>query len=413
MHSVHGLLPKIAGQLSGDLCDDRGRVNRFVRTAMKANEVEALSMLLSLNAIDVPSIEKMSTELLRLALPTDAAECALYLLNHLEELRRAKHNAQKAARAAAEEETEELRQLKLQNNNKRQRRERELLGGSWGPDNLENNNKQIRDDYIQESEAHCGEAPNSRALLTLAAEAMALCDGDGKPTPAMRCTRALLLQAHRLRKQTPQTGARILDTNEEPLVGSNGQAAIPWPSYPVDLPAGFLTKGGVGGLDLSLGGEAMPLQWINEVDDAVPPPIVFVRRCIDVDVHPNWRTHPCRPCNATMDAAEGERRQPLDGCRCVAQAKFPPSKPEAYCECNWACAHEENDRRPCTSQCARRTLQRGAPCRLQVFRHPMKGWCLRTLTPIKEGAFVMEYVAERVTPKRAEERQRDDYNVET
>ena len=43
----------------------------------------------------------------------------------------------------------------------------------------------------------------------------------------------------------------------------------------------------------------------------------------------------------------------------------------------------------------------------------MKGWCLRTLSFIVSGAFVMEYVAERVAPARAEERIADDYNVET
>ena len=54
----------------------------------------------------------------------------------------------------------------------------------------------------------------------------------------------------------------------------------------------------------------------------------------------------------------------------------------------------------------------GAPWRLQVFRDPMKGWCLRTLVYIPSGAFVMEYVAERLTPDRAAERHKDDPNIE-
>ena len=43
----------------------------------------------------------------------------------------------------------------------------------------------------------------------------------------------------------------------------------------------------------------------------------------------------------------------------------------------------------------------------------MKGWCLRTLSPIPSGAFVMEYVAERVTPARADERYLDDPDINT
>ena len=34
----------------------------------------------------------------------------------------------------------------------------------------------------------------------------------------------------------------------------------------------------------------------------------------------------------------------------------------------------------------------------QVFYHEGKGWCLRTLSPIAKGEFIMEYVGERVSP---------------
>ena len=75
------------------------------------------------------------------------------------------------------------------------------------------------------------------------------------------------------------------------LVG-RGRPGVPWPETPTDLPHAATCietqHGGRGGFDLSLGGEAVPLQWVNEVDGASPPPIVFVRRCIDVDVRPDW-----------------------------------------------------------------------------------------------------------------------------
>ena len=31
-----------------------------------------------------------------------------------------------------------------------------------------------------------------------------------------------------------------------------------------------------------------------------------------------------------------------------------------------------------------------------MFKHRYKGWCLRTLSPIPSGAFIMEYVGERI-----------------
>ena len=46
-----------------------------------------------------------------------------------------------------------------------------------------------------------------------------------------------------------------------------------------------------------------PLPWVNEVDGAVPPPIVFVRRCIDVDVRPDWHSKPAKCCSMRQQEA--------------------------------------------------------------------------------------------------------------
>ena len=284
----------------------------------------------------------------------------------------------------------------------------------WSPPQVElclpekgvDGRQQLRREYIIECESHCGSAPNSRKLLTLAADAMQ------RAPPAQRCARALLLQAHRLRKQVPRVGAMLKDTDETPLTDTLGNPGIPWPHTPADLPRGLLSSSaGVGGLDLSLGAEAVPLQWVNEVDNAVPPPIMFVRQCIDVDVAPDWRKNPARPCGTEVTATSKTSR---GGDRC-ADATFPAGKPVGHCECNWAClarcATEKKCK--CGAQCSRRALQRGGPFRLQVFRHKTKGWCLRTLEYIPAKAFVMEYVAERLTPARSAERLKDDPNIET
>jgi len=162
-----------------------------------------------------------------------------------------------------------------------------------------------------------------------------------------------------------------------------------------------------------MGGEVVPLQWVNEVDQCVPPPIVFVRRCMDVDVPADWRGKPCKACSSTKQTQRGHDHR-TERCKSV---DFPGKPDGVEAECNWRCVLQSS----CDPYCARRSLQQGAPHRLQqgaphrlqVFRDKLKGWCLRTLTPIKRDAFVMEYVAECISPARAEERKFDCPDVET
>lgn len=213
--------------------------------------------------------------------------------------------------------------------------------------------------------------------------------------------------------------------SQSPLIDSTGQPGVPWPELPCDLPL-ELTKietshGGFGGCvlpailrvtclristlqlwrstcrlslgryDLSSGGETVPLQWVNEVDASVPPAILYSRRCINVDVHPEWISRPARACsNCQVEYTTSDLRN-----RCRL-AGFPgkPEGPDS--ECNWRCSIQNT----CDDACCRRSLQRGAGHRLQVFRHVTKGWCLRTLGPIKKDSFIMEYVAERLSPER-------------
>ena len=92
---------------------------------------------------------------------------------------------------------------------------------------------------------------------------------------------------------------------------------------------------------------------------------------------------PARPAQAC--ACQYDPRMPTD----CTNATFPSRKPDGYkAQCNWACR--------CPLSCAGRELERGTSPRLQVFKHPHKGWCLRTLSPIEKDAFIMEYVAERI-----------------
>jgi len=388
MSAVHDSKLPIFDQVTSHVAEGRMYDERtcleLMRNAVARNSVDALSLLISLLPIACQPglvepepkilppllVEALAQDMLTLAMPNDAAECSLYLLNYLEELRR-----------------------------KRQR-------GAPIPEKPTGELLERRQAHVHNREVHCGEAPKSRELLSLAREALELDPATGRPR-APRCGRVLLLQAHRLRKEWPVVGRALPDCDGFPLLDSQGRPGVEWPETPADLPHAQTCveteHGGRGGMDLSLGGEAVPLQWVNEFDDASPPPIVFVRRCIDVDVRPDWLTKQAKACSMTQQEA---RNRATTDC---SQTKFPGKPDSIIAECNHDCTRK----RTCVPGCSKRQLQRGSPYRLQVFKHAMKGWCLRTLVAIPKDAFIMEYVAERISDERSTERFRDDPNVET
>lgn len=148
---------------------------------------------------------------------------------------------------------------------------------------------------------------------------------------------------------------------------------------------------GFGGFDLTDGAEQKSIQWINTVTQAVPPPILFSRRCIDVDIHPdflNKRAKQCCPVSRFSSTCGDPNHA------------FSSGKPDGMVECNWAC----NKGRSCSTACSRRSQQRGVAHSFQVFMHEYKGWCLRTLTSICKGEYIMEYVGERLSKERDSER---------
>ncbi len=310
------------------------KIKRLVRLALRLNDVEALSLLLSLELphetqsgvmiqLEVhPWLERRSRSLLELTVATsDAAECAMELLNCLE-----------------------------------QQREPRIRGGGDDPE------------YICERAAE---------LLRFARQQYSA------ETPRRRVAKACLLHAMRLCELSPHS------SNQRELLG------LEWWPLATDLPKDLAT---LGGYDLSEGAEPKPVMWINEVDDDVPEPFLYLRRCANVDMTPDWKRRPCRPCKPNKDPLRG---LPLlrgglpaeSACSCL-HAQFCGeyqrlSNAGMHVECNWTC--------DCPSTCMRRNLQYGGGFKLQVFKHRDKGWCLRTLEPIPKGRFVMEYVGERVS----------------
>lgn len=59
---------------------------------------------------------------------------------------------------------------------------------------------------------------------------------------------------------------------------------------------------------------------------------------------------------------------------------------------------ECNNRCDCDDSCPNRVVQRGRRVRLCIYRTPNKGWAVKTLQRIKEGAFVLEYLGELTQP---------------
>ena len=209
-----------------------------------------------------------------------------------------------------------------------------------------------------------------------------------------RVARVLLLFAHRLQKSEHMMDAVAAECG--------------WPAWP---PVAAEERPGavVGGWDLSEGAEPVPVSWVNEVGDgARPPQIAYVRRCVDVDLAPDWNEKRVRGCSWTSARNEAvpHSAHDLPPHQCCQRATFEgkPDLPGSHTECNWACG--------CPPTCSRRSLEKGSAHRLQVFRHPTKGWCLRTLSHIAKDDFVMEYCGERTSKKRADERSRRQPLVE-
>ena len=213
---------KNADRTSGQKTFGQIPLEENLRRALKQNDVDALSLLLSLDLNDVGArVEACSYELLQLAIGQDAAEgaffhlcmqtdvkeavpwpCigALYLLDFLEEQRRAKQEeAEETERTAVKAEADAAE-----------------AAGEPPPKRLKppamsmELQRQLRKEYVVKRESFCGHAPTAPQLLVLARTALSC-------TPASpRCARVFLLCAHRLRKRHPAVGRPLLDTDEQP-----------------------------------------------------------------------------------------------------------------------------------------------------------------------------------------------------
>ena len=130
-----------------------------IRKSMQLNDVDAVSLLLTMPFPHVKDdAERLANELLQLTMGHDSAECAMMLIDYLEELRRAKQ--QRAEECQAQEANltaEASRVLKI---NQEATRKRQRIDALVQQNVLEAEAKaiaqsELQELYCQERERHC------------------------------------------------------------------------------------------------------------------------------------------------------------------------------------------------------------------------------------------------------------------
>lgn len=193
-------------------------------------------------------------------------------------------------------------------------------------------------------------------------------------------------------------------------------------------------------VDIANGQERVVISFVNEVNDEDPPSFHYIpRNVVFQNAYVNFSLarigeNCCSTCSgnclsspipcACAHESGGEYAYTSEGLvkedilkESVSMNRDPENHCQFYCndcplervqsdgvvepcqghlvrrfikECWWKCG--------CDNQCGNRVVQRGINRKLQVFMTPEgKGWGLRTLEDLPEGAFVCEYVGEILT----------------
>nr|XP_037291703.1 LOW QUALITY PROTEIN: histone-lysine N-methyltransferase EHMT1-like [Rhipicephalus microplus] len=161
--------------------------------------------------------------------------------------------------------------------------------------------------------------------------------------------------------------------------------------------------------DISKGKERHPIECVNGVDDE-PAPSDFLYMTENCQTAPV----PVDRNIATMQRCKCEDKCTSEKCTCsgishrcwydengILLPEFDLLDPPMLFECNQACT--------CWNDCRNRVVQKGITCHLQLFRTQEKGWGVRTLQDIPQGAFVCEYVGEMLSDSEADKREADVY----
>ncbi|RCH77505.1 hypothetical protein CU098_004270, partial [Rhizopus stolonifer] len=119
--------------------------------------------------------------------------------------------------------------------------------------------------------------------------------------------------------------------------------------------------------------------YIDELEytDPVQPP--------DPDFLPG-----CSCKSKCRDGCHDGAAYDVNGCLIIDQGT-------AIYECNQACECD-------ASKCNNRVVQKGRQIPLQVFKTPNKGWGVRSMSHIRKGSFVEEYIGEVITVEEGDTR---------
>uniref|UniRef100_A0A1J3FTG8 Histone-lysine N-methyltransferase SUVR1 n=1 Tax=Noccaea caerulescens TaxID=107243 RepID=A0A1J3FTG8_NOCCA len=188
--------------------------------------------------------------------------------------------------------------------------------------------------------------------------------------------------------------------------------------------------------DITVGKENVEIPWVNEINDEVPPRFRYIGHCVVFQdaavkfsvssVSDDQACFSCigdcldsspTPCNCTIAyTVDGLLKEDFLEAR-ISEARDQRKQVLQFCqECPLEKAKKEEVLEPCKGhikrkaikecwikcgcgkRCGNRLVQRGIHNKLEVFFTPNgKGWGLRTLERLPQGAFVSEYVGEVLT----------------
>ncbi|CAN8247868.1 unnamed protein product [Cochlearia groenlandica] len=207
---------------------------------------------------------------------------------------------------------------------------------------------------------------------------------------------------------------------------------------------GHVDAGGCGRVgtpsDITLGKEAVEIQWVNEVNDKVPPYFRYIAQSVvylDAEVKfllANITSEQCcsscfgdclaSSVSCTCATALDGFAYTVDGLlkqdfleECISEAHDPRRQLVQYCkECPLERGKKEEILEPCKGhlkrkvikecwskcgcikRCGNRVVQHGIHKKFQVFfTSNGRGWGLRTLEKLPKGAFVCEFAGEILT----------------
>ncbi|PHT30269.1 hypothetical protein CQW23_30139 [Capsicum baccatum] len=223
---------------------------------------------------------------------------------------------------------------------------------------------------------------------------------------------------------------------ESHLEQNNSQSleVFPYDATPHDV-------GSVDVIDITKGQENVIVSLVNEVNSKHPPSfhyivsnVIFQNACVNFSLARIGDGDSCSTCSgdclslstpcACAQVTGGDFAYTKEGLikeeflkECISMNRDPKKHRQFFCkecplersknediieackghlmrsfvkECWWKCG--------CNKQCGNRVVQRGISHKLQVFMTPEgKGWGLRTLEDLPQGAFVCEYVGEVLT----------------